>query len=354
MHIFQAMEEYGHEQILFASDRRVGLRAVIAIHSTVLGPALGGTRFWNYATEKEALEDVLRLSRGMTLKNAAAGLKLGGGKAVIMGEPEKLKSKAFLHAYGKCIERLGGRFYTAEDVNINVSDMACIREVTRFVTGTPERSGNPSPFTARGVYMGMKAGSSIQFGTDSLEGKTVVVQGLGSVGYALCEFLHKEGAKLKVHDTNAVAVEKAVRELGAKALAAEEVLATEGDIFAPCAMGAVLSTEKVRHLKCRLIAGAANNVLVDAATGDALEERGICYLPDYIINAGGVLNCGMEIAEGVYEPSTVHARIDDIYNTTLKIIALAKERQISTDRAAQAYAEERILRPVQQTGSNLT
>jgi leucine dehydrogenase len=342
MRIFQAMEEYGHEQIVFAREERVGLRAIIAIHSTVLGPALGGTRFWNYATEEEALFDVLRLSRGMTLKNAAAGLRLGGGKAVIMGNPQKLKSREFFHAYGKFVNALNGAFYTAEDVNIDASDVAHIGEVTKFVTGAPPTSCNPSPFTARGVYRGMKAGARIQFGEDSLRGKTVVVQGLGSVGYALCEHVHKEGAKLKVHDINPSVVEKALKELGAKAVRAEELLTTEGDIFAPCAMGAVLNAENVRHLKCRLVAGAANKVLRDEATAEALEEEEILYVPDYILNAGGVIHCGMGLTGGVYERSIVNAKVDEIYDTTLRIVALAREKKLSTDRAAREYAEEAI------------
>ncbi len=334
MEIIKKMSEYGHEQIVFVRDETVNLRAIIAVHSTVLGPALGGTRFWDYATEDDALFDVLRLSKGMTLKNAAAGLKLGGGKAVIIGDPKKLKTKELLLAYGEFINSLGGRFYTAEDVNINASDMAVLSETTNYVTGTPAVSGNPSPFTARGIYLAMKAGASVKFGSDSLRGKTVVVQGLGSVGYALCEHLYREGAALKVYDLNPAVVEKAVRELNATAIPAEELLTTACDIFAPCAMGAVLNTGNVKSLQCGIVAGAANNVLLDAATGDALEQKGVLYLPDYIINAGGVINCGMEIVEGIYDADTVSAKVAGIYETTLKIIALAKEKRIGTYQAA--------------------
>lgn len=339
MKILQEMNRYGHEQIVFARDEAVGLNAIIAIHNTVLGPALGGTRFWNYATEDEALFDVLRLSRGMTLKNAAAGLKLGGGKAVIVGDPQKLKSQEFFHAYGKFIDSLNGKYYTAEDVNTNTTDIAQINEVTRFVTGTPSISGNPSPFTARGIYMGMKAGASVKFDTDSLKGKTIAVQGLGSVGYALSKRLHEDGVQLKVYDINPAAVERAVNELGAVAITADEILTADCDIFAPCAMGAVLNTDNVRHLKCRLIAGAANNILMDAATGDALESMDILYLPDYIINAGGVINCGMEITDDVYNVDVINSEVDKIYDTTLKIIAISKEKHISTYQAADEYAE---------------
>ncbi|MCL2149519.1 MAG: leucine dehydrogenase [Dehalococcoidia bacterium] len=343
MQVTKAMSEYGHEQIVFVQDKAVGLKAIIAVHSTVLGPALGGTRFWDYATEDDALFDVLRLSRGMTLKNAAAGLKLGGGKAVIIGDPQKLKSREFFHAYGKFINSLGGRYYTAEDVNIGAADVAQMNEVTKYVTGTPEVSGNPSPFTARGVYMGMKAGASVKFGSEVLKGKTVAVQGLGSVGYTLCGHLSKEEVSLKVHDINQAAVDRAVRDFGATAVAAEEILTTDCDIFAPCAMGAVLNTDNAKRLKCKLIAGAANNVLMDGATGDILKAMDILYLPDFIINAGGVINCGMEIPDGSYDVNVINAKVDQIYDTTLKIIALAQEKQISTYQAADEYAESIVM-----------
>ncbi|MDR3000454.1 MAG: leucine dehydrogenase [Fibromonadaceae bacterium] len=341
MNVLQEMSKYGHEQVVFIRDEKVGLNAIIAIHNTALGPALGGTRFWDYATEEEALFDVLRLSRGMTLKSAAAGLKLGGAKAVIIGDPKKLKSKEFFHVYGKFIDSLGGKYYTAEDVNMSAADVEMISEVTKYVSGTPAVSGNPAPFTARGVYMGLKAGASVKLGTDSLKNVTVAVQGLGNVGYALCEHLHKEGAKLKVYDINPATMEKALKELGATAVKPEEMLTTECDIFAPCAMGAVFNKDNIKSLKCRLISGAANNVLMDASVGDALNDLNILYLPDYIINAGGVINCGIEIEDPSwrYNVDEVNTRVDGIYNTTLKIIALAKEKQISTSKAADEYAE---------------
>ena len=341
MSIIQEMSGYGHEQVAFVRDERVGLKAIIAVHNTALGPALGGTRFWNYNTEADALFDVLRLSRGMSLKNAAAGLKLGGGKAVIIGDPKKLKSKEFFHVYGEFINRFGGKYYTAEDVNISAADVEMMNEVTKFVTGTPSVSGNPAPFTARGVYMGLKAGASVKFGTDSLEGVTVAVQGLGAVGYTLCELLKKDGAKLKVYDINSAVMEKAVNELGAAAVKPEELFTTDCDIFSPCAMGAVFNKENIKQLKCKMIAGAANNVLLDAAVGDALNDLGILYLPDYIVNAGGVINCGIEIEDPSWRYSSDHviSRVDKIYDTTLKIIAIAKEKQISTSKAADEYAQ---------------
>jgi len=343
MQTIEQMNYYGHEQIIFGRDEKTGLRTIIAIHDTTLGPAVGGTRFWNYTTEEDALYDVLRLSRGMTLKNAAAGLKLGGGKAVIIGDPKKLKSRDFFHAYARIINSLGGKYYTAEDVNISTADIAQINEITKYVSGTLAVSGNPSPFTARGVYMGMKAGAKEIFGSDSLEGKTVMVQGLGSVGYSLCEFLHKEGARLYVYDINNTVVEKAIQELGANAVSAEETLTKNCDIFAPCAMGAVLNTDNIKYLRCKLIAGAANNVLVDATTGQELQKLGILYLPDYIINAGGIINCGAEITDDIYNPETVNVKVNEIYNITQKIINIAKEKNIDTNTAADDYAMNIVL-----------
>jgi leucine dehydrogenase len=338
MQVIKSMDDYGHEQIVYCRDDDVGLRAIIAVHSTALGPALGGARFYDYASEYDALYDVLRLSKGMTLKNAAAGLPLGGGKSVILGDPAKLKSKAFFHAFGRYVNMLAGTYYTAEDMNMGTADIAAVNEATRFVAGTPAYSGNPSPFTARGVFKGMKAGALELFGSDSLEGKTVAVQGIGSVGYNLLRHLHGEGALLKVNDVNSAAVEKAIAEFGAVAVTNQELLTTDCDIFAPCAMGAVLNVDNVKGLKCRLIAGAANNVLVDAAAGEALDTLGILYLPDYIVNAGGVINCGIEVLGGEYSHEIVNTRVDKIYGTTTKIIALAKEKKISTSRAADEYA----------------
>ncbi|MCL1796003.1 MAG: leucine dehydrogenase [Clostridia bacterium] len=344
MQLFEMLNEYGHEQICFVRDESVGLRAIIAIHSTKLGPALGGTRFFDYAAEDDALFDVLRLSRGMTLKNAAAGLRLGGGKAVILGDPRKLKTKELLHAYGRFINSLGGKYYTAEDVNIGASDVAHIHETTGFVVGTPEISGDPSPFTARGVYLAMKAGANERFGSDSLAGKTVAVQGVGSVGFGLCGHLANENAKLIVCDVQPAAAGRAVQKYGAIAVPPEKIITSDCDIFAPCAMGAVLNTENVHKLKCSLIAGAANNVLMDAATGDMLAGMGILYLPDYIINAGGVINCGMEITEERYDADAVNAKVDAIYATTRTILLNAKAKGISTYRAADEYAEKQLLK----------
>ncbi|MEA4854497.1 MAG: Glu/Leu/Phe/Val dehydrogenase dimerization domain-containing protein [Christensenella sp.] len=331
------MQGYGHEEVVFARDESTGLQTIVAIHSTVLGPAVGGTRFWNYDTEEAAIYDVLRLSRGMTLKNAAAGLKLGGGKAVIIGDPKKLKSQEFFHAYGRIINSLGGRYYTAEDVNISAQDIAYTNEVTPYVTGRPEISGNPSPYTARGVYMGIRAGAKEKFGSESLSGKVIAVQGLGSVGYALCELLAKDGAFLKVTDINKEAVAKAVAELGAQEVT-DDIIATDCDIFAPCALGAILNTENVAKLRCAMVSGCANNVLADAETGEALEACDILYLPDYIVNAGGIISCSEEVANASFDKEVVTRKVDGIYDTTRKVIALAKEKGITTYLAADEYA----------------
>lgn len=338
MNIFNQMDNYGHEQLIFGRDEATGLKAIIAIHDTTLGPALGGTRFWNYESEEDALYDVRRLSKGMSLKNAAAGLKLGGGKAVIIGDPKKLKSREFFNAYGRIVNSLNGKYYTAEDVNINTTDVAHMKETTPYVTGTKEISGNPSPFTALGVYRGMKAGAQTLFQSDSLKDKVIAVQGLGSVGYSLCEHLHGEGAILKVFDINPETVEKAVSQLGATAVSAEEILTTECDIFAPCALGAILNVDNVKDLKCKMVCGAANNVLTDAETGRALEELDILYLPDYIVNAGGVINCAEEVTECTYDAEAVTAKVNKIYDTTLEVLALAKNKGISTYEAAELYA----------------
>jgi leucine dehydrogenase len=343
MSIFKEMDFYGHEQLVFGRDEKTGLKTIIAIHDTTLGPASGGTRFWDYATEEDALYDVLRLSRGMSLKNAAAGLKLGGGKAVIIGNPQKLKSADFFHAYGRIVESLGGKYYTAEDVNTTTADISQVQEVTKYVTGTPEVGGNPSPFTARGVYRGMKAGALEKFGEQNLNGKVIAVQGLGSVGYNLCQLVHAEGAKLKVFDINPTVVARAVADFNAEAVSRDEILTTQCDIFAPCALGAVLNVDNVKKLNCKLIAGAANNVLVDGDTGNELEELEILYCPDYILNAGGIINCEAEVVEPYYDVNKVNQKVDNIFNTMQKVLEIAKHKGISTYEAADAYAMSIIL-----------
>jgi leucine dehydrogenase len=339
MEIFKQMQDYGHEEIVFAHDKATDMKTIIAIHDTTLGPGLGGTRFWNYATEDDALYDVLRLSRGMSLKNAAAGIEFGGAKAVIIGDPKKLKSREFFHAYGKVVDSLNGKYVTGEDVNINTTDIGHIREVTTHVSGTEEIGGNPAPYTALGVFKGMKAGAKVLFGSDDLVGKVIAMQGVGSVGYELCKMLHKEGAFLKVSDINAAAVKKAVDELGAIPISKDEILETECDIFSPCALGAILSVNNVGTLKCKMICGAANNPLVDHATCYELQSRDILFLPDYIVNGGGVITVGAEAVLGTkYNAKAVTEQVNRIYDTTLKVLQIAKEKGISTYDAAEEYA----------------
>lgn len=285
---FDYMERYDYEQLLLCQDKNSGLKAIIAIHDTTLGPALGGVRMWNYASEEEAIIDALRLARGMTYKAAAAGLNLGGGKTVIIGDPRKDKNEAMFRALGRFIQGLNGRYITAEDVGTTEEDMDIIHQETRYVTGVSPAfgsSGNPSPVTAYGVYRGMKAAAKIAFGSDSLEGRTVAVQGVGSVAYHLCKHLHEEGARLIVTDIVRENVERAVRDFGAESVDPDKIYDVECDIFSPCALGAIINDETLPRLKCRVVAGSANNQLKEERHGDRLEELGIIYVPDYVINS---------------------------------------------------------------------
>ncbi|MGE7807989.1 Leu/Phe/Val dehydrogenase [Lysinibacillus capsici] len=345
MEIFKYMEKYDYEQLVFCQDEASGLKAVIAIHDTTLGPALGGARMWTYASEENAIEDALRLARGMTYKNAAAGLNLGGGKTVIIGDPFKDKNEEMFRALGRFIQGLNGRYITAEDVGTTVSDMDLIHEETNYVTGISPAfgsSGNPSPVTAYGVYRGMKAAAKEAFGSDSLEGLKVSVQGLGNVAYKLCEYLHNEGAKLVVTDINQAAIDRVVNDFDAIAVAPDEIYAQEVDIFSPCALGAILNDETIPQLKAKVIAGSANNQLKDSRHGDYLHELGIVYAPDYVINAGGVINVADELYG--YNRERAMKRVDGIYDSIEKIFAISKRDGIPTYVAANRLAEERIAR----------
>lgn len=345
MEIFKYMETYDYEQLVFCQDKTSGLKAIIAIHDTTLGPALGGTRMWNYASEEEAIEDALRLAKGMTYKNAAAGLNLGGGKTVIIGDPLKDKNEEMFRAFGRFIQGLNGRYITAEDVGTTVADMDIIHEETNYVTGISEAfgsSGNPSPVTAYGVYVGMKAAAKEAFGSDSLEGKTVAVQGVGNVAYTLCDYLHKEGAKLIVADINQASVDRAVNAFGAVQVAVDEIYAQDADIFAPCALGAIINDNTIPQLKAKVIAGSANNQLKDTRHGDIIHEMGIVYAPDYVINSGGVINVADELYG--YNQDRAMKRVSGIYDTIEKIFAISKRDEIPTYVAADRLAEERIER----------
>lgn len=345
MEIFKYMEKYDYEQLVFCQDEASGLKAIIAIHDTTLGPALGGARMWTYASEENAIEDALRLARGMTYKNAAAGLNLGGGKTVIIGDPFKDKNEEMFRALGRFIQGLNGRYITAEDVGTTVTDMDLIHEETNYVTGISPAfgsSGNPSPVTAYGVYRGMKAAAKEAFGFDSLEGRTISVQGLGNVAYKLCEYLHNEGAKLVVTDINQAAIDRVVNDFGATAVAPEEIYSQEVDIFSPCALGAILNDETIPQLKAKVVAGSANNQLQDSRHGDYLHELGIVYAPDYVINAGGVINVADELYG--YNSERAMKRVEGIYDSIEKIFTISKRDGIPTYVAANRLAEERIAR----------
>lgn len=345
MEIFKKMEEHDYEQLVFCQDKNSGLKAIICIHDTTLGPALGGTRMWNYETEEEAIEDAIRLGRGMTYKNAAAGLNLGGGKTVIIGDPLKDKNEEMFRAFGRFIQGLNGRYITAEDVGTTVADMDLIHEETDFVTGISPAfgsSGNPSPVTAYGCYIGMKAAALEAFGDDSLEGKTVTVQGVGNVAYTLCEYLHKEGANLIVTDINKDAVQRAVDNFGATAVEPNDIYAQEADIFAPCAMGAIINDDTIPQLKVKVVAGSANNQLKEERHGDELEARGIVYAPDFVINSGGVINVADELYG--YNNERAMKRVETIYDSISRIFAISKRDGIPSYQAADRMAEERIER----------
>lgn len=337
MDLFKETALMGHEQILFVQDKKTNLKAIIAVHSTVLGPALGGMRIWHYQNESDALNDVIRLSYGMSLKNAAAGLPLGGGKMVVIGDATKLKSDAFFAACARFINTFNGQYYTAADVNTTTDDMDTLKHYTNFVVGTSDRSSDPSPYTAKGVLNGIKAAAKVTFGSDSLNGKTVAVQGLGNVGYRLCEHLHNEGARLLVYDYDPKKTDRAIAEFGAKGVNQTEILTSECDILAPCALGGIIHSDIIDQLKCAIIAGSANNILANSGAGDRLDKMGVLYAPDYIINAGGVINCGADLI-GNHNAHYIWQKIDDIYDTTMKIFSLAKERKIPTYQAADQFA----------------
>ncbi len=333
----------GHEQVVFCNDTNVGLKAIIAIHNTALGPALGGTRMWNYKNEDEALVDVLRLSKGMTYKAAASGLNLGGGKAVIIGDPKTQKSEGLFRAFGQFVNSLNGKYITAEDVGTSVQDMEHIYMETPWVTGIPKDfggSGDPSPYTAHGVLMGIKASAKEKFGTDSLKGLRVAVQGLGNVGSNLVRYLKEEGAVVTVADIDATRTKAIAAQYNATPVSADEILFVECDVLAPCALGAVVNDGTINKFKTKVIAGGANNVLAEARHGDQLKELGVLYAPDYVINAGGLMNVFVEL-EG-YSHDRAFEKTRRVYDNILKVYELAKKEGIGTHTAADRLAEERI------------
>ena len=339
--VFEKMEEFDHEQIVVNYDEETGLKAIIAIHDTSLGPALGGTRLWNYDNEEEALVDVMRLSKGMTYKAAAAGLNLGGGKAVIIGDADNIKSEELWRAFGRFVQSLNGRYITAEDVNTTVEDMSYIAEETDFVTGLPGTSGNPSPVTAFGVWKAMKATADEVYGTPDLEGKTVAIQGVGHVGYHLAKHINEEGGNLIVTDIKQENIDRVVEDFGAEVVEPDEIFGVDCDIFAPSALGAVINDDTIPQLKCDIICGAANNVLKDEEKhGDKLDEMGILYGPDYVANAGGLINVYDEL-QGYNRDRAIN-RASKIYDNMKKVIEISKRDNIPTYKAADIMAEERI------------
>lgn len=342
--VFDLVSEHNHEKVVFCHDKDTGLKAIICIHNTVLGPALGGTRMWTYASEAEALDDVLRLSRGMTYKAAISGLNLGGGKAVIIGDAKKDKNEALLRKFGRFIKNLNGSYITAEDVGMTTKDMEYIRMETKHVVGLPEAmggSGDPAPVTAYGTYMGMKAAAKKAFGSDSLARKKVAVQGVGHVGGYLVELLAKENAEIYVSDIYEDRLHEIAKKYNARVVGMEDIYDLDVDIYAPCALGGTINANTIDRLKCQVIAGSANNQLRDEQVqGPALVEKGIVYAPDFLINAGGLINVYSEL--GGYNRDSAYAQTERIYGFTLDIFALAEKDGLHNQQAAVRLAEKRI------------
>ena len=351
MDIFDAMAKRGHEQLVFWSEPSIGYRGIIAIHDTTLGPALGGTRFWDYNSTEGAITDALRLARGMTYKASIAGLNLGGGKSVIMGDNRTTDREHVFRAHGRAVESLKGRYITAEDVGTSVDDMEFVRMESTHVAGVHGKSGDPSPVTAYGVYCGMKAAAMHRYGSDSLEGKHVAVQGLGHVGRYVCEQIVADGARLTVTDIDQSRIQSVVDEFGGQAVDPDEIYAVDAEIFAPCALGAVVNDDTVAAFKFDIIAGAANNVLAEGRHGQILHEKGILYAPDYVINAGGLCNVYGEIQGWTAEQS--REKTGAIYDTLLRIFERAKSEGIPTSVAADRLAQQRIIEARELQRSNV-
>lgn len=340
MEIFKRMSEREHEQLVFWSEPRIGYKGIIAIHNTTLGPALGGTRFWNYQTDGEAIEDSLRLARGMTYKSALAGLNLGGGKSVIIGDPNARDREIIFRAHGRAVESLAGRYITAEDVGTSPADMEFVHMETEHVVGLVGRSGDPSPVTAYGVYQGMKAAALHKYGDDSLAGKHVTIQGCGHVGYFLSQDLAEEGAQLTVTDIDQEKVDIVVKEFGAKAVRPDEIYGVKADVFAPCALGAILNDDTLKVLEVDIVVGGANNQLATPRHAKEVEAKGILYGPDYLVNAGGLINVYAEIQGWPAERSLRKA--GEIHTTLLRILELAEAEGITSAEASDKVAEQRI------------
>ena len=340
MSVFSANDFDRHEQVVFCNNAESGLRAIIAIHNTALGPALGGCRMWNYASDADALTDALRLSRGMTFKAALANIPYGGGKSVIIGDAKRDKSHALLQAMGRAVDSLGGRYLTAEDVGTTVEDMDVLRTMTPYAHGVSDGSGNPSPATAYGVYLGIRAAVAHRLGRRNLDGVHVAVQGLGNVGMRLCEYLMEDGATLTVADINSDAVASAVARFDAVAVDVTEIFMVKVDVFSPCALGAFLDDGSIPGIRAQIVAGAANNQLARSDHGDALLRRGILYAPDYVINAGGVIDV---VNEGPnYSEEKVLRQVEGIYDTAMRVFRKSDASNTATNDVARAMAISRI------------
>ncbi|HMF90344.1 MAG TPA: Glu/Leu/Phe/Val dehydrogenase [Candidatus Angelobacter sp.] len=333
----------GYERVVWGVEDASCYHGIVVIHSTALGPAVGGTRYWKYPGEAAALTDALRLARGMTYKNALAGLPCGGGKSIVLRDGSLDREKIF-RAHGRLVEACAGKYITAEDVGTSPADMEFILKETQHVAGLQGKSGDPSPHTARGVFRAMQAAAKFQWGSDSLRGKTVAIQGCGHVGSCLAKELHHSGAKLIVTDMDQGRVERVVREFGATAVSPEKIYSASADIFAPCALGGILNDQTIPLLSAKLVAGAANNQLLEPGHGDLLQQRGILYAPDYAANAGGVIN-GTCIEMLGWDPSQAVKKVDAIYDTLLKIFEIASREKIATSRAADRLAEENLAQP---------
>jgi len=328
-----------HEQVAFFNDEESGLKSIVAIHDTTLGPAVGGCRMWNYASDDEAITDVLRLSQGMTYKNAVAGLAMGGGKSIIIGDAKTDKTPELFKAFGRSLNTLGGRYYSAEDVGINTQDIMIAHQETRYVTGLEGKSGDPSPFTALGTYLGIKASVKHHLNKDSVRGLRVAVQGLGNVGYHLCRYLHDAGAQLVITDINQDALAQAANEFNATIVGLNDIYHQDVDIYAPCALGATINDQTIDVIKASIVAGCANNQLAEDYHGNLLKERGILYAPDYVINAGGIINVSFD---DNYDKEKSTAKVEKIYETLLSIFQQADSKSSQTSIIADELARDII------------
>jgi len=341
MSVFNHPEYDDHEQVVFCSDPDSGLKAIICIHDTTLGPGVGGCRMWEYASDENALTDALRLAKGMTYKNAMAGLPFGGGKSVILGNSHTMKSEVLFKAFGRFLNNLNGRYITAEDVGITTADMAIVNTQTSFVAGLEGKSGDPSPVTAYGVYKGIQAAVLHKMGRNNLEGLKVSVQGVGHVGYYLCKHLYEEGASVVISDIDQESINRVVEEFAATVVSTDEIYDQEVDIYAPCALGATINDDTINRLKCSIIAGAANNQLAEDRHGQELMNKGILYAPDYIVNAGGIINISFEEN---YQQEAAFTKVDEIYDTLLEVFETSAREGNPTNLIADQLARERIAR----------